>query len=215
MTRGVRFPTSRLRSGLKRTIDLSVATMGLLLTFPVWVVVALSILTTMGRPIFFRQRRLGRDGEEFTLLKFRTMSVERDETGALLDDARRMTPTGRILRATSIDELPELINVLSGEMSLVGPRPLLPEYRTHYSPEQWRRHEVKPGLFGPVTAAGRNALDWESKLTLDVWYVDNWTLRLDLQLVARSLRAALRREGISAEGHATMPRFDQKDDQQW
>ena len=194
---------------IKRAIDLLVAGMVLILTLPIWLLVATSILATMGPPVFFRQRRLGLDGREFTIRKFRTMTEARSDSGDLLEDQQRLTRTGQLLRGTSLDELPELLNVLSGQMSLVGPRPLLPEYRQHYSPEQWRRHEVKPGLFGPVTASGRNSLDWEEKLRLDVWYVDNWSLLLDLRLLVRSVVAALRREGISAEGHATMPRFDE------
>lgn len=165
---------------------------------------------SVGYPLFFRQKRIGLRGEEFELLKFRTMTDARDESGTLLPDEYRLTRTGRLLRSMSLDELPELINVLRGEMALVGPRPLLPEYRDLYSPEQWRRHDMRPGLAGPVVASGRNSLSWEEKLALDVWYVENWSLSLDVRLLVRSAWKVLKREGISAAEHATMPRFEGK-----
>jgi lipopolysaccharide/colanic/teichoic acid biosynthesis glycosyltransferase len=136
------------------------------------------------------------------------MTEERDENGNLLPDEQRLTPVGRFLRSLTLDELPELFNVLKGEMSLVGPRPLLVEYRDLYTPEQWRRHEMPPGMAGPVLASGRNLLDWEEKFRLDVWYVDHWSLWLDFQILARTAWKVLKREGVSAEGHATMPKFE-------
>jgi lipopolysaccharide/colanic/teichoic acid biosynthesis glycosyltransferase len=162
----------------------------------------------MGRPILFRHPRLGQHGRGFTLLKFRTMRGRPPGPTEPLDDESRLTPVGRVLRALTIDELPQLVNVLRGELSIVGPRPLLPEYRELYTPQQWRRHDVRPGMAGPVLAKGRNALDWEEKLAWDVWYVDNWSLWLDLRLLAESVWSVLRRRGVSAQGHATMPRFE-------
>ena len=164
-----------------------------------------------GRPVHFiktLQKRPGFREKIFELIKFRTMTDVRDETGRLMADDRRLTPFGRWLRSTSLDELPELINILKGEMSLVGPRPLLVQYLPRYSAEQKRRHEVKPGLTGWVQVNGRNALSWEEKFKLDVWYVDNRTFWLDLKILALTVWQVLARRGISAEGHATMPPFE-------
>lgn len=174
--------------------------------------IAIAELAIHGWPPLFKQRRPGKDGVIFTLVKFRTMNQRRDARGALLPDAERLTGFGRFLRASSLDELPELWNVLKGEMSLVGPRPLLVQYLERYSPEQARRHEVPPGMTGWAQVSGRNALTWPEKLALDVWYVDHWSLGLDLQILLKTVRAVLLREGISAEGEATMPEFqgDQK-----
>jgi lipopolysaccharide/colanic/teichoic acid biosynthesis glycosyltransferase len=172
--------------------------------------IALLVWRTMGRPVLFRQARPGLHGKPFVMYKFRTMRDLRDAEGNLLPDEARLTPFGRWLRTTSLDELPELVNVLRGEMSLVGPRPLLMEYLERYTPEQARRHEVKPGITGWAQIHGRNNLSWEERLRLDVWYVDHWSLWLDLKILWRTLWMVLRREGISAQGHATMPRFGER-----
>jgi sugar transferase EpsL len=161
----------------------------------------------LGSPVLFRQRRPGLNGHPFTLMKFRTMTTARDEAGRLLPDSQRLTGFGKFLRATSLDELPELFNVLRGEMSLVGPRPLLMEYLDRYTLEQARRHQVKPGLTGWAQINGRNALAWEDKFKLDVYYVDRVSLWLDLSILLRTFVQLFKREGISAEGHATMPFF--------
>ena len=197
-----------LRRSAKRTIDVLGAAGGLIALAPVLLLIALAVRRSLGSPVLFRQIRAGRHGDPFELLKFRTMTEARDAAGQPLPDERRLTRLGGWLRATSLDELPELINVLRGDMSLVGPRPLLPEYLPHYSAEQARRHEVRPGLTGWAAVQGRNALSWQRRLALDVWYVDNWSLGLDLKILLMTAIKVLKREGISAEGHATMPRFD-------
>jgi sugar transferase EpsL len=198
----------RLRLGVKRISDVLVAGLCLIVFSLILVVIAVSVAITTGRPVLFRQTRLGRNGQPFKLFKFRTMSDERNEGGDLLPDEERLTAVGRFLRQWSLDELPGLLNVIRGEMSMVGPRPLLPEYWELYSKEQRRRHELPPGMAGPVPAGGRNSLSWEEKFRLDVWYVDNWSLRLDLKIFALTLWKVLTREGISAQDHATMPRFE-------
>jgi lipopolysaccharide/colanic/teichoic acid biosynthesis glycosyltransferase len=170
-------------------------------------VLVLIIRIKLGSPALFRQIRPGIYGEVFTLVKFRTMSDERGPDGLLLDDARRLTRLGRFLRASSLDELPELWNVIRGDMSLVGPRPLLVEYLPLYTPEQARRHEVRPGITGWAQVNGRNAISWEDKFALDVWYVDNQSLWLDIKILWMTLRKVLVRDGISAAGNATMPKF--------
>lgn len=192
---------------LKRGLDLVGTVLALPVLAPVAVLVALLVRLFLGRPVLFRQTRPGRDGEPFTLLKFRTMTDARNEDGGLLPDTERLTRLGRFLRATSLDELPELVNVLRGEMSLVGPRPLLMEYLDRYTPEQARRHDVQPGITGWAQIHGRNALTWEEKFRHDVWYVDHRSFSLDLRILARTALQVLRREGIRAEGHATMPKF--------
>jgi sugar transferase EpsL len=198
----------RVQRAIKRAVDVVVASIALLVLSPLMALVAGAILVTMGPPVLFRHRRLGLGGREFTLLKFRTMRGRPPAADAPLDDERRITRLGRLLRALTIDELPELVNVLRGDLSLVGPRPLLPEYRELYTPEQWRRHEMPPGMAGPALAAGRNALSWEDKFAADVAYVEHWSLWLDAKVLALSIWRVLRREGVSAEGHATMPRFE-------
>ena len=169
----------------------------------VWV----AIRSSMGSPVVFRQNRTGEGGRSFELLKFRTLTDERDAQGIELPDEARLTTVGEFLRKTSLDELPQLINVLRGEMSLVGPRPLLERYLPRYSETQARRHEVLPGITGWAQVKGRNALGWESKFELDVWYVDHWSLFLDLHIVLLTFKALVRPEGVSADGHATMPEF--------
>ena len=186
---------------LKRLMDLTLALAGLLVAAIPMAVIAVAVRLTMGSPVLFRQRRPGLNGELFDVLKFRTM---RNGSGS---DADRITRLGAFLRKSSLDELPELLNVVRGDMALVGPRPLLPAYLERYSPEQARRHEVKPGITGLAQVSGRNALDWDDRFRLDVTYVDTWTLALDARILARTLRSVVKREGISAEGHATMPEF--------
>ncbi len=192
---------------IKRVVDIVGASVGIILVAPVLLVVSLLVLLTMGRPVLFRQQRPGLRGKPFTLYKFRTMRDARTASGELLPDDLRLTTFGKWLRSTSLDELPELFNVLKGEMSLVGPRPLLMEYLPRYSPEQARRHEVKPGITGWAQVNGRNALTWEEKFRMDVWYVDHWNLWLDMKILLLTIWKVLKREGISAEGSATMPVF--------
>lgn len=192
----------------KRIFDVLVSFFLLLLLSPIMILIALLIWLTGGAAsALFRQQRPGLQGQPFVLLKFRTMTHARDEHGELLPDTARLTSLGKFLRSSSLDELPELLNVLKGEMSLVGPRPLLMHYLNHYTAEQMRRHEVKPGITGWAQINGRNALTWEERFDLDVWYVEHWNLRLDFVILIRTLFKVVKREGISAEGHATMPEF--------
>jgi len=191
----------------KAAIDRFVAALALILTMPLWLLAALVIRLGLGSPILFRQERPGLGGRTFTLLKFRTMRDTRNTDGALLDDIQRLTPLGRWLRALSIDELPQLWNVLRGEMSLVGPRPLLMRYLDRYTPAQARRHEVMPGITGWAQVNGRNAIGWGNKFVLDVWYVDNWSLLLDMKILCLTIRNVILREGVSSKDHATMPEF--------
>ncbi len=192
---------------LKRLIDIVGSAGGLALLLPVVLSVAIAIRLQLGSPVLFRQTRPGLHGRPFTMLKFRTMLDAHDAQGRPLPDSERLTRLGRFLRSTSLDELPELWNVLRGEMSLVGPRPLLMEYLPLYSAEQARRHEVRPGVTGWAQVNGRNALSWEEKFALDVWYVDHRSLALDLKILLLTVRKVFVREGISAEGEATMPVF--------
>jgi len=192
---------------MKRLFDFLVSLSALLLLSPLLLVVALLVWRKLGAPIFFSQVRPGQRGRRFTLRKFRTMTEAHGADGRLRSDAERLTPFGRTLRATSIDELPELWNVLRGEMSLVGPRPLLVAYLERYTTEEARRHEVRPGLTGWAQVNGRNATTWDERLRLDVWYVDHRNFWLDLLILARTVALVFRREGISAPGEATMPEF--------
>ncbi len=192
---------------VKRILDVLLAGVLLLLTVPLMLAMALAVRWRLGAPVFFRQQRPGLHGKPFTLYKFRTMSDARDEQGNLLPDKQRLTRLGRFLRSTSLDELPELWNVLKGDMSLVGPRPLLMEYLPLYTPEQMRRHEVKPGITGWAQVNGRNALTWEERFALDVWYVDHVSFRLDMQILFLTLWKVLSREGIAHPGSETMPKF--------
>ncbi|MEV0806095.1 sugar transferase [Micromonospora sp. NPDC050200] len=191
---------------LKRLIDIVVATVALVLCAPLLIAVATAILLTMGRPVLFRQERIGLGGRRFTILKFRSMTTDVEGRGTT-GDGDRLTPLGRWLRDTSLDELPSLWNVLRGEMSLVGPRPLPNRYRFRYSPTQFRRHQVRPGLTGLAQVNGRNGLDWDEKFAYDVWYVEHRSVLLDLVILARTARAVLRREGITAPGSATAHEF--------
>ncbi len=192
---------------MKRTFDLLVSLILLILLSPVMLVIAVLVRIKLGRPVLFSQERPGLHGRLFRLYKFRTMRDARGADDRLLPDEERLTKFGRFLRASSLDELPELFNVLKGEMSLVGPRPLLVAYLERYTPEQARRHEVLPGITGWAQVNGRNALSWESKFKLDVWYVDNRSFWLDLKILFLTLWKALKREGISAPGSATAPEF--------
>ncbi len=200
-------PPRRRSFARKRALDLLL----LLALLPVWLplllVLAVLVRIRMGAPVFFRQDRPGLRGRVFRMWKFRTMTDARDASGHLLPDAQRLTPFGRWLRSTSLDELPEVLNVLRGHMSLVGPRPLLVAYLRRYSSEQARRHDVLPGITGWAQIHGRNALSWEEKFRLDVWYVDHGSLRLDVRILLVTAWKVLRREGISAAGEATMPEF--------
>jgi len=188
--------------------DLMVAGLALVITLPLWVSVALLLIISNRGQIFFTQLRPGKYGRPFRLIKFKTMNDRRDEHGKLLPDALRLTPVGKFIRKTSLDELPQLINVLKGEMSLVGPRPLLMEYLTLYSTEQARRHGVRPGITGWAQVNGRNALSWSEKFRFDCWYVDQQSFLLDLKILLLTVVRVLRAQGISGEGSVTMTKFD-------
>jgi sugar transferase EpsL len=192
---------------VKKLIDHTFASLLLIILSPLIGSVALLLWATMGRPLLFRQTRSGLYGQPFEIIKFRTMTDKQDSSGRALPDEMRLTPVGRFLRATSLDELPELWNVLRGELSLVGPRPFLVRYFERYSPEQARRHEVMPGITGWAQINGRNDLPWEQKFALDVWYVDNWSLDLDFRILVKTFWQVLKRDGISRSGHATAPEF--------
>jgi lipopolysaccharide/colanic/teichoic acid biosynthesis glycosyltransferase len=192
---------------MKRLFDVVVASLVLFLASPLLLFGALLVSFSMGRPVLFRQIRPGYRGHPFMLYKFRTMRDTFDANGQPLSDAERLTRWGMLLRRTSIDELPQLMNVLKGDMSIVGPRPLLMEYLPLYSPEQMRRHEVKPGITGWAQVNGRNALRWEERFRLDVWYVDHRSFWVDMKILLLTIRKVLVREGISAAGDATMPKF--------
>lgn len=193
---------------MKRSLDISLTLIALLLLAPAIIVLALLIRTKLGSPVLFRQQRPGRDGKPFEMIKFRTMTDARDEHGKLLPDGERLTAFGRFLRAASLDELPELWHVLTGEMSLVGPRPLLMEYLPLYNEQQAKRHQVRPGITGWAQVNGRNAIDWQTKLALDTWYVENHSLWLDIKILFMTITKVFIREGISQQGQATMEKFD-------
>jgi len=191
----------------KRLFDLCLTIPGLLILSPVLAVIAILVRLKLGSPVIFFQKRPGLNGRPFTIYKFRTMTDERDEKGNLLPDRDRLTPFGKFLRATSLDELPELWNVLKGEMSLVGPRPLLMEYLDRYTLEQARRHEVRPGITGWAQVNGRNAVDWEDRFKMDVWYVDNMSFGLDMKILFLTLLNVFNRHGINQPGQATMEKY--------
>lgn len=195
------------RKGGKRLFDVLMAVVLTVVLSPLLVLTALLVAFTTGRPILFRQRRPGLGGRTFELLKYRTMVDARTDDGALVQDAFRLTKVGSLLRSMSVDELSELFNVLKGDMSLVGPRPLLVQYLQRYTPEQARRHEVRPGMTGWAQVNGRNAISWEQKFALDVWYVDNFSFWLDLRILAMTALKLITREGISEPGHATAREF--------
>lgn len=192
---------------IKRCFDLAASSVALLSLFPVILATAILVRIKLGSPVFFRQTRPGRNGKPFQMIKFRTMLDAVDAQGHPLPDSKRMTSFGQFLRSSSLDELPELWNVLKGDMSLVGPRPLLMEYLPLYSEDQYRRHEVRPGVTGWAQINGRNAISWEDKFKLDVWYVDNRSLWLDLKILFLTVKKVLVRDGISGDGEVTMSRF--------
>ena len=191
----------------KRIFDLTLTGLGLVIISPILLLLALAVRKAYGSPVLFTQIRPGYFGKPFTIYKLRTMTDRRDTQGNLLPDAERITRLGHFLRASSLDEIPELFNVLRGEMSLVGPRPLLMQYLTRYTPEQARRHAVLPGITGWAQVNGRNALTWEDKFRLDVWYVENWSFWLDLRILGMTFIKVVKREGISQPGHATAEEF--------
>ena len=191
----------------KRLFDLCCVILGLLVISPLLAIISFLVYLKLGLQILFRQKRPGFNCKPFTIYKFRTMKDLRDSNGNLLSDEERLTPLGRFLRSTSLDELPELFNVLKGDMSLVGPRPLLMEYLTRYNDDQMRRHEVKPGITGWAQISGRNAINWEEKFKLDVWYIENCSFMVDVKILFLTIWSILKREGITSEGHATMPEF--------
>jgi len=192
---------------IKWFLDIFVSAVGLLFLSPFMIVAALMVRVILGSPVLYKQVRPGLFGKPFTIYKFRTMTDKKDTHGNLLPDNERMSSLGLYLRAISLDELPELFNVIKGDMSIVGPRPLLMQYLDRYTPEQARRHDVKPGLTGWAQINGRNAVSWEEKFKLDVWYVDNRSLWLDIQIILKTVVKVLKREGVSGEGQATMSEF--------
>lgn len=198
----------KFQNVVKRTIDIVCSGLGLIVLSPILLITAVLIRIKLGSPIFFTQDRLGKDGKVFKMIKFRTMLDAVDKWGEPLPDEERMTPFGQLLRSTSIDELPELINVFKGDMSLVGPRPLLVEYRELYSPEQFRRHEVRPGITGWAQVNGRNTLEWSERFKLDVEYVDNYNIFMDIKILLMTVLKVVKRDGISQEGHVTMEKFN-------
>lgn len=192
---------------IKRIFDVVFSLLGLLVLLPLMILVAWQVKRKMGSPVFFKQERPGIHGRPFKMVKFRTMRDAYDASGNLLSDSERMTPFGRFLRSSSLDELPELWNVLKGDMSLVGPRPLLMEYLPLYNDFQYRRHEVRPGITGWAQVNGRNELSWQKKFELDVWYVDSRSLWLDLKIILLTMKKVIKRDGINAAGEATMSKF--------
>ncbi len=191
----------------KRSVDLLLAIPALFLLSPVFALLMILVRWKLGSPVFFRQQRPGLHGKHFTLYKFRTMTDARNTQGNLLPDAERLTTFGHFLRSTSFDELPEILNVIKGEMSLVGPRPLMVRYLDRYTDAQMHRHDVRPGVTGWAQINGRNSISWAQRFELDLWYVANYSFRLDIIILARTIYAVFRREGISSQGHATMPEF--------
>ena len=192
---------------IKYTFDFIVAVIALLLLWPIIAILAIAVRIFLGTPVLFRQTRVGLHGETFRIVKFRTMTDQRNEAGKLYPDSVRLTRFGRFLRSTSLDELPELYNILRGEMSFVGPRPLLPEYLPLYDARQAKRHDVRPGLTGWAQINGRNALDWKDRFEMDVWYVENRSLLLDLKIICKTVLTVVRRDGISSAGNDTMTPF--------
>ena len=195
------------RNFLKRILDFTASLFGLIILSPIFLIVTIGLFFANGGKPFFFQRRPGKDGKIFNIIKFKTMNDKKDSSGKLLPDADRLTKIGAFVRKTSLDEIPQLINVLKGEMSLIGPRPLLPEYLSLYNDTQRRRNEVRPGITGWAQVNGRNAISWEEKFALDVWYVDHRSFLLDLRIITLTVIKVIKRADISAEGEATMPRF--------
>lgn len=198
----------KVQNVVKRIIDIVCSGLGLIILSPILLITGIIIRIKLGSPIFFTQDRVGKDGKIFKMIKFRTMLDAVDNWGELLPDEERMTPFGKMLRSTSIDELPELINVLKGDMSLVGPRPLLVEYIPNYSKQQWRRHEVKPGITGWAQVNGRNSITWSKKFELDVWYVDNMSLFIDTKILFMTISKVFKRDGINQSEDITMEWFN-------
>ena len=196
-----------MRHFIKRLFDIISSAAGLIAISPLLVILAILVRLKLGSPVLFRQQRPGLGGKAFVIYKFRTMTDQRDASGNLLPDSQRLPAFGRFLRSTSFDELPELLNVLKGDMSIVGPRPLMMKYLGRYSSEQARRHEVKPGITGWAQVNGRNAISWEDKFKLDVWYVDNWTFWLDMKIIFKSVWMVIAKKGITQQGRATMDEF--------
>lgn len=193
---------------IKRGMDISAASLALIVFSPVIAIVSLMVLITMGRPIFFRQIRPGLNGKPFEIMKFRSMMDETDASGNPLSDEQRLTRFGDFIRNYSLDELPQLINILKGDMSIVGPRPLLYAFFPYYTMQEMRRHEVKPGVTGPAQVNGRNNLNWDDRLKMDVDYVDNWSLWLDIKIIFKTILVVLKRDGVKTEGYATFLRLD-------
>jgi lipopolysaccharide/colanic/teichoic acid biosynthesis glycosyltransferase len=199
--------TLKIEQLIKLLLDKSIAAIVLLLLFPIILITGIAVYFKLGNPVIFAQPRPGKDSRIFTFYKFRTMTDARDSAGNFLPDNERITPFGEWLRQTSLDELPQLWNVFIGEMSFIGPRPLIVAYLDRYTPEQARRHEVLPGITGLAQINGRNAISWEEKFNLDVWYIDNWTLWLDLKILFLTVGKVLKRDGINQEGYATSEEF--------
>lgn len=192
---------------VKRMFDISISIAIIVILFPLLILVSILVYIKLGSPIFFTQDRVGKNGKIFKMIKFRSMLNSKDKNGVLLTDGERLTTFGRVLRSTSIDELPELINVIKGDMSLVGPRPLLVEYITRYSKEQFKRHDVVPGITGWAQVNGRNSITWESKFELDVWYVENWSMVLDIKIIVMTGGKVIKRVGINLDDKVTMGEF--------
>ncbi len=193
---------------IKRIFDVAISILGLIILLPILIIIALIIKIKLGKPIFFIQERVGKRNKIFKMIKFRTMKDIRDENGKVLPDEKRHTTIGKILRALSLDEIPELINVIKGDMSLVGPRPLLKEYLSLYSQEQLKRHQVLPGITGWAQINGRNAISWTEKFKLDIWYVYNWSLRLDLKILFLTIYKVIKKDGINQDDNITMEYFN-------
>ena len=198
----------KFQYAVKRAIDIVCSGLGLIVLSPILVIAAILIRKNLGSPIFFTQDRIGKDGKIFKMIKFRTMLDATDKYGNQLPDEERLTSFGKLLRSTSIDELPELVNVFLGDMSLVGPRPLLVEYKDLYSTEQWRRHEVRPGITGWAQVNGRNSISWSERFKLDVEYIDNYNLILDIKILFMTVLKVIKKDGISQYGHVTMEKFN-------
>ena len=198
----------KFQHAVKRAIDIVCSGLGLIVLSPILIIAAILIRKNLGSPIFFTQDRIGKDGKVFKMIKFRTMLDATDKYGNPLPDEERLTSFGKLLRSTSIDELPELVNVFLGDMSLVGPRPLLVEYKDLYSTEQWRRHEVRPGITGWAQVNGRNSISWSERFKLDVEYIDNYNLILDIKILFMTVLKVIKKDGISQDGHVTMEKFN-------
>jgi len=201
---------SPVESGLKRFLDVSLGLIVLIMLAPLLIVLSLVIAVSIGRPVFFRQQRPGLNGKTFTLYKFRTMTDEKSDAGELLPDCQRLTRLGSVLRVTSVDELPELMNVIKGDMSLVGPRPLLMQYIPYYTQRESLRNTVRPGITGWAQINGRNTVSWGQRLEMDVWYIENWSLMLDIKILIRTITTVIRRDGVSVDSYETEKDLDEE-----